>query len=187
MESRIRIITPSTPEEFEKLWRLNYLIFARELKMRPDTAAEMIVDKFHPKNIYRAAMETATGAFTGMISAHWSAPYSAAAHFGDTIAEPPLEGKLAEIRLFALLPGYRSTTLAAQLAVPLLQELDSRGVSEVIISGISNMRSFYEHLGFCVAGAPVKEGSTLLYPMRGKLSLILERCRPALERYSPKI
>ena len=60
MKSKIRIITPSTPEEFEKLWRLNYLIFARELQMRPDTAAEMIVDKFHHKNIYRAAMEALT-------------------------------------------------------------------------------------------------------------------------------
>ena len=183
MNTKIRIITPATPEEFEKLWRLNYLIFARELKMRPDTSAEMIVDKFHHKNIYRAAMERETGNFIGMISAHHCAPYSAADHFGEAVARAPSEGKLAEIRLFALLPGHRSTTLAARLAVPLLQELDSRGVSEVIISGISNMKTFYEHLGFNTAGSPIEEGSTLLYPMRGRLPLILEHCRKALERY----
>ena len=183
----VEIISPESAEEFQKLWQLNYQIFAAELKMRPETQTPFLVDKFHHKNIYRVARCTAEGAFIGMISAHHEAPYSAAEHFGEEIASLPADGLLAEIRLFALLPGYRSTTLAAQLAVPLLQELDSRGVSEVIISGISNMRSFYEHLGFCVAGAPVKEGSTLLYPMRGKLSLILERCRPALERYSQKI
>ena len=179
----IEIFTPETAEEFEQLWQLNHQVFASELKMRSISEEGKIVDKFHHKNIYRAARVISDGTLAGMISAHWRPPYSAAAHFGESVVTPPAEGKLAEIRLFALLPQYRSTTLASQLAVPLLLELESQGVSEVIISGISNMRSFYEHLGFCVAGAPVEEGSTLLYPMRGRLPLILERCRKALERY----
>ncbi len=182
MEEKITIITPSNAEEFDKLWQLNYEIFAAELKMRPESDSQRLVDKFHHKNIYRAA-QLPSGELAGMISAHWRSPYSAAAHFGDMIAVPPAQGKLAEIRLFALKPEYRSTTLAAQLAVPLLLALEKEGVSEVIISGISNRRRFYEHLGFKVVGEGITEGATTLYPMRGELPLILDRCRKALLRY----
>ena len=185
MENKIKIINPSTPEEFEGVWQLNYEVFASELKMRPENEDKKLVDKFHHKNIYRAA-QLPDGTFAGMIAAHWQAPYSAADHFGDAIAAPPAEGKLAEIRLFALKPEHRSTTLAAQLAVPLLLELKANGVSEVIISGISTRKRFYEHLGFAVAGEGVDAGETILYPMRGNLDLILDRCRMALERYNKK-
>ena len=179
----IEIISPESAEEFQKLWQLNYQIFAAELKMRPETQTPFLVDKFHHKNIYRAARCTAEGAFIGMISAHHEAPYSAAEHFGAEIARPPAEGLLAEIRLFALLPGYRSTTLASRLAVPLLLELEKRGVSEVIISGISSRRRFYEHIGFQTMGEGAGSGETVLYPMRGKLQTILCCCQRALERY----
>ena len=182
MEEKITIITPSTPEEFDKLWALNYEIFAAELKMRPETDSQRLVDKFHHKNIYRAA-QLPSGELAGMIAAHWQPPYSAAAHFGDAITIPPKQGKLAEIRLFALKPQYRSTTLASQLAVPLLLALDEAGVSEVIISGISNRKRFYEHLGFKVIGEGITEGATTLYPMRGELPHILNNCRKALLRY----
>ena len=182
MEEKITIITPSSAEEFDKLWQLNYEIFAAELKMRPESDSQRLVDKFHHKNIYRAA-KLPSGEFAGMISAHWRSPYSAAAHFGDAIAQAPAQGKLAEIRLFALKPRYRSTTLASQLAVPLLLALEKEGVSEVIISGISDRKRFYEHLGFKVVGESITEGATTLYPMRGELPLILDRCRKALLRY----
>lgn len=183
MPKSVEIITPEGADEFQKLWQLNYQVFAAELKMRPETQERFLVDKFHYKNIYRAARSTEDGRFIGMISAHHEAPYSAAEHFGAEIARPPAEGLLAEIRLFALLPEYRSTTLAAQLAVPLLLELEKKGVSEVIISGISTRRKFYEHIGFQVMGEGVGAGGTVLYPMRGKLHLILQRCQQALERY----
>lgn len=183
MLKTLEIITPATPEEFQKLWELNYKIFAEELKMRPSSRQHFLVDKFHHKNIYRAAWDRENDSFAGMISAHWQAPYSAAEHFGEALCTPPPEGMLAEIRLYALLPEYRHTTTASQLAVPLLQELDRQGVSEVIISGISNLKPFYEHIGFHTASSPVPAGDTLLYPMRGKLKLILSRCRKALERY----
>ena len=184
MSEQIEVFTPCTEEEFDALWQLNHEIFASELKMRATSDNGRIVDKFHHKNIYRALRVCDSGKLAGLISAHWQAPYSAAAHFGDEVCAPPREGKLGEIRLYALLAQYRSTTLAAQLAVPLLLELDKNGVSEVIISGISTRKRFYEHLGFKAAGEPVAEGDTQLYPMRGNLKEILNNCRRALERFA---
>ena len=183
MQKQFEIIVPESAEEFRQLWQLNYQIFAAELKMRPETSENFLVDKFHHKNIYRAARHRETGSLAGMIAAHWIAPYSAAEHFGEKIACAPDEGKLAEIRLFALLPEYRSTTLAAQLAVPLLLELEKQGVSEVIISGISTRKRFYEHIGFQTMGEGVVSGDTLLYPMRGKLQTVLMCCQQPLIRY----
>ena len=67
--------------------------------------------------------------------------------------------------------------------MPLLLELEKQGVTEVIISGISDRRIFYEHIGFKVTGPAVQEGETRLYPMRGKLKELLEKCSSAVSRY----
>ena len=55
MEYDIEIFTPDTDEEITALWRFNYNIFAAELKMRSENPDAILVDKFHYKNIYRAA------------------------------------------------------------------------------------------------------------------------------------
>ena len=146
----IEIFTPETAEEFEQLWQLNHQVFASELKMRSISEEGKIVDKFHHKNIYRAARVISDGTLAGMISAHWRPPYSAAAHFGESVVTPPAEGKLAEIRLFALLPQYRSTTLASQLAVPLLLELESQGIPGRCPVGLSPFQRAFS----CGTGEP---------------------------------
>ena len=180
MKYDIEIFEPHTDEEFAALWHFNYKIFAAELKMRPANDESILVDKFHYKNIYRAARSRSTGEITGMIAAHWQMPYSAEEHFGQYVIEPPRNGKLAEIRLFALAPNCRKTTVAARLGIEMLIELEKQQVSELVISGISVQKRFYERLGFRVIGEPVKAGDTLLYPMRTELSAVLGTCRQLL-------
>ena len=177
MEYDIEIFTPGTDEEMTALWRFNYNIFAAELKMRSENPDAILVDKFHCKNIYRAARYRSNGEIAGMISAHWQAPYSAAEHFGDHVAAPPANGLLGEIRLFALAPHCRKTTVAARLGIELLLELERRGIGELVISGISVQKRFYERLGFEVVGEPVAAGDTTLYPMRAELQKVLNTCR----------
>ena len=180
MDYEVEIFTPCSDDDFNALWRFNYGVFAAELKMRPANDESILVDKFHNKNIYRAARCRSTGEITGMIAAHWQAPYSAAEHFGDYAVEPPRSGKLAEIRLFALAPNCRKTTVAARLGIEMLIELEKQQVSELVISGISVQKRLYERLGFQVIGEPVTAGDTILYPMRAELSTVLGTCRQLL-------
>ena len=177
MNCDFEIFTPSTEEDFAALWEFNYRIFAAELKMRPENPEGFLVDKFHHKNIYRAARNMADGRVIGMIAAHWEAPYSAEDHFGSYAVAPPPEGKLGEIRLFSVAPEYRRTAVTTSLGISLLEELAVHQVTEIVISGISVQKKFYEHLGFEVIGEPVAAGDTLLYPMRTRLAPFLEMCR----------
>ena len=172
------IFHPHTEEEFAELWRFNYDIFAAELKMRPENSNHSIVDKFHHKNIYLAARSKTDHSLIGMISAHWQPPYSAEAHFGPSVAIPPADGgKLGEIRLFCIAPQYRRTAVVTTLGISMLLELAKHQVTEVVISGISVQKRFYEQLGFQVTGAPVAEGETTLYPMRINLPDFIGRCK----------
>lgn len=177
MDLDFEIFTPQTEEDFAELWRFNYEIFADELKMRAENPDGFLIDKFHHKNIYRAARSTVDNSVIGMIAAHWQAPYSAAEHFGPQVATPPTSGKLGEIRLFSISPQYRKTAVVTTLGISMLQELEKHGITEIVISGISIQKHFYEHLGFKTIGEPVAEGDTMLYPMRITLSDFLESCR----------
>ena len=178
MDLEFEIFTPETEADFAELWKFNYRIFAAELKMRPENADGFIVDKFHHKNIYLAARSKADNSIIGMIAAHWQAPYSAEAHFGSAVAAPPVDGgKLGEIRLFAISPDCRKTAVVTTLGISMLLALAKHQVTEVIISGISVQKRFYERLGFKVTGSPVAEGATTLYPMRIKLPEFIERCK----------
>lgn len=178
MDLDFEIFTPETEEDFASLWRFNYDIFAAELKMRPENPDGFLVDKFHHKNIYLAARNKSDNAIIGMIAAHWQPPYSAEAHFGPSVAEPPADGgELGEIRLFSVAPPYRKTAIVTTLGISMLLELAKHQVTEVVISGISVQRHFYERLGFKVTGEPVAEGETTLYPMRIKLPDFIERCK----------
>lgn len=180
MNYEVEIFTPCSEDDFAALWRFNYGVFAAELKMRPANDESLLVDKFHYKNIYRAARCRTTGEIVGMIAAHWQAPYSAAEHFGDYAVEPPKSGKLAEIRLFALAPNCRKTTVAARLGIEMLIELEKEQVSELVISGISVQKRLYERLGFKAIGEPITAGDTILYPMRAELATALGTCRQLL-------
>lgn len=180
MDYEVEIFTPRSEDDFAALWRFNYGVFAAELKMRPANDESLLVDKFHYKNIYRAARCRTTGEIVGMIAAHWQAPYSAAEHFGDYAVEPPKSGNLAEIRLFALAPNCRKTTVAARLGIEMLIELEKEQVSELVISGISVQKRLYERLGFKAIGEPITAGDTILYPMRAELATALGTCRQLL-------
>ena len=177
MQCDFEIFTPSTEADFTALWQFNYRIFAAELKMRPENPEGFLADKFHHKNIYRAARRRQDGALIGMIAAHWQPPFSAEDHFGPAAVTPPETGKLAEIRLFAVAPECRKTAVTTSLGIALLQELEKHQITEIVISGISVQKKFYERLGFQVIGEPVAAGDTLLYPMRTRLAPFLEMCR----------
>ena len=107
-----------------------------ELKQAEALIAAWNTNAYNNRYFAMYAIES-DGEIVGMIAAHWQAPYSAAEHFGDYAVEPPKSGKLAEIRLFALAPNCRKTTVAARLGIEMLIELEKEQVSELVISGIS--------------------------------------------------
>ena len=175
------IKSPESDAEIHRMWRLNHAVFAEEYPQHPTSADGCLIDKFHGKNIYRIAWDGQD--VLGMISAHWRPPFSAVAKFGETVERLLIDGKTAEIRLLALQKEVRGTSLAVQLAVSLMTELQSLGMELLVISGISVQVRFYRHVGFEVVGEPVSENGIVFYPMIGRLEEILSR-KDVIERYA---
>ena len=171
---------PASEAEFRGMWRLNHAVFAEEYPQHPAEPDGCLVDKFHGKNIYRIAWDGKN--VLGMISAHWKPPFSAVAKFGETVERLLIDGKTAEIRLLALRKEVRGTSLAVQLAISLMTELQSLGMELLVISGISVQVRFYRHVGFEIVGEPVSENGIVFYPMIGHLDKILSR-KDICERY----
>ena len=181
MTSKIIIKSPESELEVRGMWRLNHAVFAEEYPQHPAEPDGCLIDKFHGKNIYRIAWDGQN--VLGMISAHWRPPFSAVAKFGNTVERLLIDGKTAEIRLLALRKDMRGTSLAVQLAVSLMTELQRLGMELLVISGISVQVGFYRHVGFEVVGEPVSENGIVFYPMIGRLEEILSR-KDVIDRYA---
>ena len=180
MASAYFIKSPESKLEIRRMWRLNHAVFAEEYPQHPAEPDGCLIDKFHGKNIYRIAWDGKN--VLGMISAHWRPPFSAVAKFGNTVERFLINGKTAEIRLLALRKEVRGTSLAVQLAVSLMTELQSLGMELLVISGISVQVRFYRHVGFEIVGEPVSENGIVFYPMIGRLDKILSR-KDICDRY----
>ena len=178
--AEVEIRPPRDEAEMRQLWHLNHAVFSEELHQHEVHDDGLLIDKFHAKNLYFAGWDN--GEAVGMICAHWKEPFSAVERFGDVMRRAMVPGVTAELRLFAVRPEYRKTPLAPRLGATIFKKLDEMGFRLLIISGISEQKEFYEHIGFRAVGDPVQDGEALFYPMVADLPLILRRCALAVAR-----
>ena len=162
-----------TEDEFEQIHRLNYRTFVEEIPQYTNVADGRLVDKFHAKNTYFVAIESAR--VVGMLSVHDRPPFSVAARLPDpSILERP-GCKPMEVRLLAVEPEHRSRPVMAGLLWLALEHARDR-YTEVYISGIAERAEMYERLGFQPLGEPVASEmasgrSVAFVPMRVSLPL----------------
>ena len=144
--AEVEIRPPRDEAEMRQLWHLNHAVFSEELHQHEVHDDGLLIDKFHAKNLYFAGWDN--GEAVGMICAHWKEPFSAVERFGDVMRRAMVPGVTAELRLFAVRPEYRKTPLAPRLGATIFKKLDEMGFRLLIISGISEQKEFYEHIGF---------------------------------------
>lgn len=168
----IVIKRPETPEEFKSMWQLNSDIFCRELGLREMPPDGILIDRFHDDNFYHIAWDGTQ--VVGMLCAHQHPPYSAVDHFGEVMSREIIPDHTAEIRLFALRPGFRGSRIAAKLSLELGRDLRARHITKVLISAVSEQCRLYRHLGFQIIGDPIEERGVQLYPMTANVDNAFE-------------
>ncbi len=181
--AEVEIRPPQNEAEMRQLWQLNHKVFSEEMRQHELHDDGILVDKFHSKNLYYAAWDE-EGKAVGMICAHWQEPFSAVDRFGDVMRAAIIPGKSAEVRLFAVSLEYRKLALAPRLGVIMFKKLEEMGHRLLLISGISDQKTFYEHIGFRAIGEAVKDGDASFYPMIADLSQVLRRCSLAVTRFT---
>ncbi len=161
-----------TAEEIELIHRLNHRIFAEEVGQHAKTPDGRLIDKYHSRNRYFIA--TRGGELVGMISAHDGPGFSISSRLKDASVLTSLRAPL-EIRLLAILPGFRKRSILAGLFWQVRSYARAHQYSDLLISGIMERMPMYEKMGFKAMGAAVPCGAAEFVPMRLSLDAATDR------------
>jgi aspartate aminotransferase-like enzyme len=162
-----------TEQELDQVHRLNYRTFVDEIPQHADTGTGVLVDKFHDKNSYLIALRG--GTVVGMLSVHDRPPFSVAGRLPDPqILERP-GTKPLEVRLLAIEPAERNSTMFFGLVWFFYRHAQAGGYSHLFISGIEDRVDLYRRIGFKPLGPAVGSGKAVFVPMVLDVSEMPER------------
>jgi aspartate aminotransferase-like enzyme len=177
-----------TSQELEQIHRLNYRTFVSEIPQHRDTGSGTLIDKFHGKNAYLIVLRE--GRVVGMVSAHDEPPFSVA----DRLSDPEILSRPGtrplEVRLLAIEPTERNSTMFFGLIWSLYEHARANGYTHLFISGVAERVDLYERLGFLPLGPAVPCGSASFVPMAltiGQLPIKMERVKRLWETHLGKV
>ena len=149
--------------EFAQIHALNYATFVREIPQHDDSGDGRLVDKFHDKNLYFVALRGER--VVGMLSLHDQPPFSIASRLPDPalLFKPGM--RPLEVRLLAIQPDQRASTVFGGLAWSVLQFVRQSGHTHLFISGVEDRLSLYEALGFEAIGPAIGPPQARFVPM----------------------
>ncbi|MCI0377701.1 MAG: aminotransferase class V-fold PLP-dependent enzyme [Gemmataceae bacterium] len=177
-----------TSQEFEQIHRLNHRTFVEEIPQHRATGTGALVDKFHHKNFYIIVLRD--DRVVGMVSAHDQPPFSIA----ERLPEPGIlvrDGtRPLEVRLLAIEPDERNSTLFFGLIWTLYENARAEGYTHLFISGVEERVAMYERLGFVRLGPAVACGDAAFVPMAytiGKIPLKMQRVKRRWEMHVAQV
>jgi aspartate aminotransferase-like enzyme len=174
--------------EFEEVHRLNHRTFAEEIPQHQPTASGVLVDKFHDKNVYIIVKRDER--VVGMVSAHDQAPFSVSDRLPDAKILYKDNIRPLEVRLLAIEPSERNSTLFFGLIWTLYAYAQRNGYTHLFISGVEKRVGLYRRLGFESLGPAVRCGEASFVPMVqivGQLPEKLEHMKKMWENRLDKV
>ena len=177
-----------TSQEFEQIHRLNHRTFVGEIPQHPDPGDGILIDKFHNKNAYLIVLRE--NQVVGMVSAHDQPPFSVA----ERLREPGILDRQGtrplEVRLLAIEPEERNSTMFFGLIWSLYEYARSHGYTHLYISGVEERLPLYQRLGFVALGPAVASGKASFVPMVltiGQLPVKIQRVKQLWEIHMDKV
>jgi aspartate aminotransferase-like enzyme len=152
--------------EFELVHRLNYRTFVEEIPQHQPSAAQRLVDKFHPENTYLIGLQNQK--LIGMLAVRGARPFSLDQKLPKLDSYLPAGRTICEIRLLAIEKKFRGAR-GGQVLQGILALLWQHGVEKnydlAIISGTTRQFKLYQHLGFVPFGPVVGGSDAQFQPM----------------------
>jgi hypothetical protein len=151
------------PREFELIHGLNYRTFAEEIPQHAPNPERRLVDRFHEENTYIICMSNEK--LLGMVALRGNRPFSLDFKLSGLDSYLPLHSKALEIRLLAIEPRHRKTTVLLGMMMRGVEVAKARGYDLALISGTTRQLKLYEHLGFKAFGPLVGTAEAQFQPM----------------------
>lgn len=149
--------------EFEQIHRLNYRTFVEEIPQHAPNPDGRLVDRFHAQNIYIIALHART--LAGMLALRYQRPFSLDAKVPHLDQYLPPGRRPVEVRLLAVRPEFRKTTLFVALFERAVRQCIDDGFDLAVISGTTRQLKLYRHLRFVPFGPLVGSAGALYQPM----------------------
>jgi predicted N-acetyltransferase YhbS len=151
------------PAEFEAIHRLNHEVFAGEIPQHTPNSSHRLVDRFHEENTYVVCLSAHE--LVGMVCGRCTRPFSLDQKLENLDQWLPDHRKAVEIRLLAIAPEYRKTSVFIGLLARLSRHFISEGCDLAVISGTVRQLKLYRHLGFEPFAEPVGSAEARYQPM----------------------
>jgi aspartate aminotransferase-like enzyme len=154
--------------EFEQIHRLNYRTFVEEIPQHAVNADRRLVDKFHDENTYFIALQGKT--LIGMLTLRAVRPFSLDSKVENLdqylpLAAPDTVQKICEIRLLAVEPAYRHTSVFAKLFNFALVTCLEQKFTLALVSATVLQEKLYANMGFIAFANLVGKPGAMYQPM----------------------
>lgn len=170
--------------EFEQIHALNYRTFVEEIPQHAVNQKRRLVDKFHAENTYFIALQEQD--LIGMLCLRAVRPFSLddkVSNLDQYLPEAPASSahKMCEIRLLAVEPAYRHTSVFARLFNFVLQTCLQQNFTLALVSATVLQEKLYANMGFTPFANLVGKPGAMYQPMYLVLSSAL-RMQQRLQR-----
>ena len=153
----------STAAEFEAIHRLNHATFALEIPQHAATPDGRLVDAHHLENTYVICL--CRDVVVGMVAGRCSRPFSLDRKIANLDLHLPPHHKAVEIRLLAVAPHYRHSTVFMGLVSRIVRYFLDAECDLALISGTLRQLRLYRHMGFRPFAGPVGDAQARYQPM----------------------
>lgn len=169
------VITEANEGIRERIYQARHRVYALEIGQHLPNREERLTDALDASNRYLVAMHDEELAGFISITPPSGAGYSIDKYF--TRDELPflVDDGLFEIRLLTVLPGYRSSELAAALMMAAFRWIEARGGTRIVAIGRREVKSMYLKAGMVDAGRSVKAGAVTYDLLHGEVTTIRAR------------
>ncbi len=173
---KVHVKIADQTHEFEQIHRLNYRTFVEEIPQHAVNAEHLLVDKFHDENTYFIALSGET--VIGMLTLRSVRPFSLDSKVENLDQYLPIAAantlqKIAEIRLLAIVPAYRHTSVFAQLFYFALTTCLQQKFSLALVSATVLQAKLYANMGFIAFANLVGKPGAMYQPMYLELASAL--------------
>lgn len=156
----------ATASDREQIYRIRHAVYADELGQHAGNAEASLQDSLDAENEYIVVMEHATVVAFVAVTPPTASAFSIDKYFPRPDLPVRFHATLYELRLLTVRSGYRHSTALRTLIRATFDYLRTRGATEAIAIGRSELLGMYERLGFERLGLTTRSGRVVYELMR---------------------
>lgn len=182
------IIKVADAEEREKIYRLRYLVYAKELGQHKENENQRLIDDIDSFNTY--IIVKINQEIAGFVSITSPGGKYGLDKYINREKYPYIYDNMFEGRLFTVLKQFRGGYTAILLFFAVLRFAEINGGEIIMTIGRTDLVEFYEKTGLIDLGELIKSGQVEFKLMFGKINYLRTKCgylEKILERVLPRV